>query len=197
MRAFRLSALVVVIAVGLLSFTTRPTQDAMDPAAMAEIMRLAQPGPEHAELAKYAGEWRGEVSITMAPGAAPMRQEATATCRMILGGRFLELVSRGDFMGQPFEGVSMFGFDRRNKVWTTVGFDTLGTYWVTGTGKRDDKGAIRMHGRDESPMGEQTFIFELELVSDDELVSSVYFTKQGPQVYDEPFKIAETRYTRQ
>jgi hypothetical protein len=115
---------------------------------------------------------------------------------MVLGGRFLELVAKGDFMGAPFESITMIGFDRRNEVWTTVGFDTLGTYWVTGTGKRDEAGVIHMLGRDESPQGSQEFIFEVEFVSDDELVSSVYFTKMGPQVFDEPFKMVEVRYTR-
>ena len=53
-----------------------------------------------------------------------------------------------------------------------------------------------MHGRDNSPQGEQVYFFELEFVSPDEFVSSVWFTQQGPMTFDEPFKMVETRYTR-
>lgn len=199
MCTFRLPALLVLIAVGLVSCATTPTpsaQDPLDPAAIVEMMRLAQPGPEHEELAKYVGEWDGKTSFMMAPDTPPMSMESSATCRMILGGRFLEMESKGSFMEQPFESVGMFGFDRRNGVWTTVGFDSHGTYWVSGAGKRDKDGVIRMHGRDEDPMGEQVFFFEIRFVSDDEFVSSVYFSKQGPQTFDPPFKMVETRYTR-
>jgi hypothetical protein len=142
------------------------------------------------------GDWVSEVTITMAPGAEPMTQTATASCRTILGGRFLQMDSQGSFMGQPFESVGMFGFDRRHKTWTTVGFDTLGTYWVSASGKRDEDGVIRMHGRDDDPMGEQVFITELRFVSDDEFVSSLLFTKLGPQAFEQPFRMVEVRYKR-
>ena len=115
---------------------------------------------------------------------------------MILGGRFLEMEASGELMGQPYESLTMFGFDRRNAVWTTVGFDTVGTYWVTGAGTRGEDGVIRMHGRDEEPLGEQIYVFGLELLGDDEFISSVSFSKQGPQEFDEPFTMAEVRYTR-
>jgi len=199
MRITRLFALFVLTAAGLISLAARPPQDAPsaeDMAAMAEMMRLAQPGPEHAELAKYVGAWTGESSIFMAPGAPSMKQASSASCRLVLDGRFLQMESAGDFMGQPFGSMGMFGFDRRNEVWTTVGFDTLGTYWVSGSGPRDDEGVIRMHGRDDSPTGSQVYYFEIDFISDDEFTSSVFFTEQGPQTYDPPFKMVETRYTR-
>jgi hypothetical protein len=80
----------------------------------------------------------------MDPDAGPMTQTASSTCRRILDGRFLEMVAQGDVMGQTFESMALFGFDRRHEVWTTVGFDTLGTYWVSGAGSRDESGTIRM-----------------------------------------------------
>lgn len=170
--------------------------DMMDPAAMAEMMALAQPGPEHERLAKYAGAWQGEISMAMAPGVPEMITRAPLTARTVLGGRFLELTSSGEMMGHPFDSVSFVGYDRRNEVWTLVGLDTMGTYWVTATGKEDADGTIRMHGTDDSPMGLQEFFFEMRFVSDDEFTSAVYFTRTGPQVFDEPFKMVEIRYTR-
>lgn len=173
-----------------------PAPAQLTPEQMAEMMRLAQPGPEHAELAKFAGEWEGEVSIWMAPGAEPMKQAATASSRVVLDGRFVHMTSHGDFFGQPFEGISMFGFDRRNDVYTVVGFDSLGTYYVTGAGTRQADGVIRLHGRDVEPLGDQNYWFEIEWLNDDEFLSSVVFVNQGPTVYDPPFKMVETHYRR-
>jgi hypothetical protein len=32
------------------------------------------------------------------------------------------------------ESTTIIGFDRRSKKYTTVGLDTMGTYWVTAAG---------------------------------------------------------------
>ena len=44
------------------------------------------------ELAKMAGKWKLQVSSWMAPGAPPMKSEATAEFTSIMGGRFLQQV---------------------------------------------------------------------------------------------------------
>ena len=173
-----------------------PAVEALSAEAMAKMMMLAQPGPEHEELMRYAGDWVGEVSIGSSPGGPTLTQTSDSTCRAILGGRFLELRSAGEFMGQPFEALSYIGYDRRNEVWNLIGLDTLGTYWVTGSGKREDDGVVRMHGRDKEPMGEQGYWFEIDFVDADTMVSSVWFSQQGPVTYDPPFKMVETTYRR-
>ena len=163
---------------------------------MAEMMKLAQPGPEHETLATYAGDWDYEVSMQAAPGGPPMTQKGTATAKTILGGRFLELEASGSFMGQPFESLTILGFDRRHEAWTTVGFDNHGTYWVSASGKSLENGTIRMHGQDDDPMGAQVYFFDVTFVDADTFTYDVYFESIGPQVYDEPFKMVAVRYTR-
>lgn len=197
------SFLVLSLAVfsGMRLGRAQDAQDAppgFDPQAMAEAMKLAAPGPEHEALAKKTGEWTTEVSIysPMMPDMEPMKTTGTATARTILGGRFLEVVSRGAFMGQPFESVGIMGFDRRHGEYTTIGLDTLGTYWVTGKGKRGEDGVIRMHGEDEDLMGKQVYTFEHEEISEDVHVDRVVFKQIGPRVFEEPFTMVTVRSTR-
>jgi hypothetical protein len=181
--------------------SAHPIQDAdaaphMDMAAMMEAMRLAQPGPEHAELAALAGDWVTKVSVLMAPGTPPMEQETTATAKMILSGRFLEHTSAGDFMGTPFESQSYLGFDRRREEYTLMGMDTLGTYWVTGAGVREEDGVIRMHGVDDDPAGKQVFTFEYEIFGPNEYEHRILFTQIGGQHFDPPFQMVTIRNKR-
>lgn len=167
-----------------------------DRATMQEMMRLAQPGPEHELLAERAGDWETSVSVRMMPGAEPMRTSGRATSRTILGGRYLQVVSNGTMMGQPFESRSILGFDRRHEEYTIIGLDTMGTYWVTGKGQRDEDGVIRMHGEDLDPTGKQVYTFELEILNEDEHVFRVLFSELGGRTFDEPFPMVEVKSTR-
>jgi len=69
---------------------------------------------------------------------------------MGLGGRFL--ISEGSSnnptgIGEPtVEVLSIYGFDRRTNEYTVVGFDTMGTYYVTAAGTREPDGLMRMRG---------------------------------------------------
>jgi len=170
--------------------------EGLDMQALMEAMRLAQPGPEHEELATRAGEWTTDVSVRMAPGGPVQTQTATASSKMILGGRFLEVVSDGDFMGQPFESRSILDFDRRRGEYTIIGLDTLGTYWVTGRGKRGEDGVIRMHGEDDDPMGKQVYTFEYEILGPDENEYRVVFHRIGETVYEDGFTMVSVRSKR-
>ena len=199
-----LKTLLAVVAVGTATFTTaRMTaepapQDGFDMEAMMEAMRLAQPGPEHEELAKMlSGEWETDVSVKgMGPDSTPMKTNGTESAVAILDGRFIEVTSQGAFMGQPFESRSFIGYDRRHEQFTSVGMDTLGTYWVTATGKRDADGVIRMKGEDDDPAGKQVYTFEYETISEDEREFRVIFSQIGGQVYEEPFTMVTVRSRR-
>ncbi len=173
-----------------------PEPVGFDMAAMTEALELARPGPEHEELAARAGEWSTVATLYVTPGAAPLESRGSASARPILGGRFLEVVSTGDFMGQPFESRSILGFDRRHERYTIVGFDTMGTYWVTGQGTRGEDGVIRMHGVDEDLTGAQVYTFEYELLSPDEHEYRVVFHELGGRKFEQPFTMVSVRSTR-
>ncbi|MBI4881988.1 MAG: DUF1579 domain-containing protein [Planctomycetes bacterium] len=160
---------------------------------MAEVMELAQPGEEHELLATLAGEWEMSYSMWMEPGGEAMQSRGEGTARMILGGRFLELQSTGLMMGMKTESLQILGFDRRHGEFTAVGFDTMGTYYVTARGAASpDAKFISMSGTDEDPqLGRQVYRFEIEIKSADEYVFSVVFTELGPMKFADGFKMVE------
>ena len=103
-------------------------QEQPDSAQMARVMELARPGPEHRRLVALAGDW--EVTFD----AMGTSFTATAENRLIMGGRFLASTVTGTAMGMPMEALTILGFDRGPGVYTAVGFDTFGTFYVTGAG---------------------------------------------------------------
>lgn len=198
MRTFTVCLTTSMLAVTAWSLAARPSQDGagLDPAAMAEMLELAQPGPEHDLLARYAGEWDVEISMNMMPGAPASKAAATAKATPILGRRFLELVTEGEMMGTTTESKVILGFDRRHEQWTSVGFDTMGTYWVSGSGVREQDGLLRLHGEDIDTLGKQLFYNEIDFAGADEFTFAVVFTKLGDTAFDPPYRMVELRYTR-
>jgi hypothetical protein len=131
------------------------------PTPFEEQLKRTRPGPEHEQLARYAGTWNIEVKLGGGPAA--MVYQGTADNRMIVGGRFLQIEYRGAAKdGTAKAGASKAGstegsfivsFDSRHKRYSIVALDNFGTYFVTSQGKRDEEtGTIKMLGTDDDPM---------------------------------------------
>ncbi|NNM26687.1 MAG: DUF1579 domain-containing protein [Phycisphaerales bacterium] len=124
-------------------------------------MKLAQPGAEHARMAKQAGTWSQENTHWMYPGADPSVSHSTATIKPILGGRFMMETSKGTFsiQGQdfPFEGFGLFGYDRLKEKHVYAWADNMGTMIMIGEGTADPTGnVITYYSEFPNPMGEGT-----------------------------------------
>ncbi len=104
----------------------------MDEKAMQEMMmKLAMPGAPHQHLADGAGKWTSTMTMYM-PGAEPMAMTGTYEAEMTLGGRYLVGHYHSTFMGQPFEGMSVDGYDNGKQEFFSLWFDSMGTgYFVT------------------------------------------------------------------
>jgi hypothetical protein len=142
------AALVSVSAPAQQQQPKQPTPEQMQ-AMLAEM----RPGPEHQVLANLQGRWNFDVTYNMGgPKAKPITARGTSTNRLILGGRFL--VSEGvsdnpagaGMGGATVETMTIYGFDRRTKEYTTIGLDTMGTYWVTAAGSAKPDKTIVMSG---------------------------------------------------
>lgn len=169
-----------------------------DPATMAKMMELGMPGEQHEMLASLVGEFDQTMKMWMMPGAPPMTLKAKLNNEMIMDGRFLRQWSTGKMGPQDVESLQIMGFDRRHGEFTSVGFDTMGTYFVTASGKQDETtGKIAMRGTDNDPMGVQDYTFELEIKSKDEYVFTVLFHKMGGRDFgEEGFKMVEVTSIR-
>jgi hypothetical protein len=135
--------------------------------AIARAQALVAPGPEHEVLARLAGTWDQDIRIWPEPGAEPMSSKGVAEARMILGGRFLESRAEAEFFGVRGESVSIMGFDRRRDLYTVLGLDTFGTYWVAAAGKAEGETHIVMRGEDEDPVIGHTQEYEFRIRIDD------------------------------
>ncbi len=101
-------------------------------------MDYGTPGPMHAMLAKCNGNWNEDITFWMKPGAEPMKWTATSVSEMMMDGRYQRSISTGSFMGMPFSGMSITGYDNAMKVFFTTWIDNMGTGMMYGEGKWDD-----------------------------------------------------------
>lgn len=109
---------------------------------MQAMFALASPGPEHDYFKHLEGEWNTETTFWMAPGAPPTTTLGKATATFILGGRFLQSEFTGDFMGMPFQGLGIDGYDRIQEKFVSVWMDSMGTMIMTMEGSLDKGGKV-------------------------------------------------------
>lgn len=96
-------------------------------AAMARMAELATPGPQHEFLDNMAGTFDVKLVMWMDPSAPPIESTGTMTNRWVLGGRYLQGEYTSTFLGQPFAGMSLTGYDNAQGVFQGTWIDTMGT----------------------------------------------------------------------
>ena len=113
----------------------------MDSPEMQAMMKAMSPGPEHQKLARMAGDWTFTNKTWMDPSAPPTEGSGTMHAEMILGGRYVHSVWKGNFMGMPFEGHGTDGYDNVTKKHVSFWVDNMstGVMQMTGTCEQDGK----------------------------------------------------------
>jgi hypothetical protein len=122
--------------------------DKVDPTIEAMI-KAGTPGPEHQRLAALAGSWTGTVKMWMEPGKPPLEEACSAERKLIMGGRFLHEEVKSRFMGQPFTGLGLTGYDNLKKKYTSIWVDNMGTGISTAEGTADSGGKVLTFIREE------------------------------------------------
>ena len=112
----------------------------LDP-MMAEMMKLATPGPMHEFLKQFVGSWKCVTKSWMGPGE-PTVSEGTEADALILGGRFLQSKFSGNFAGMPFEGMGLLGYNNQKKQFESVWIDDMGTPVSWSSGAIDAAGKV-------------------------------------------------------
>lgn len=120
----------------------KPTP-ALDP-QMAEMLKKAEiacnPSAAHKSLDPFVGEWTAEVKTWLVPGESPTVTKGSAKATWILGGRYVQEEFTGEFMGKPFRGISLTGYDNVRQKYRTVWMDDMSTTMVTCEGEADAAG---------------------------------------------------------
>ena len=166
-----------------------PGQDEM----MAAMMKYATPGPNHDLLKSLEGSWKTVTKTWMAPGE-PTVTEGTNQSRMILGGRFLVDELKGTFMGKPFEGFGITGYDLQDKQFVSIWADVLATKIMVSTGQLDDTGkVITYNGMVDDALTGKAIPYRIttEIAGHDKHIFSMYGVHDGVEV-----KEMEITYTR-
>lgn len=121
-------------------------------AANKAWMEFATPGELHKMLAKSDGNWTGTTTTWMEEGAQPMISQSECMNKMIFDGRYQYSTYKGDFMGMPFEGMSIMGYDNARKKFVSTWIDNMGTGMMHAEGDWNPaKRSIELKGKMTDP----------------------------------------------
>jgi len=161
---------------------------------MEKWKQYATPNENHKILDAFAGNWDYTVKWWSSPNSQPEMSQGTSRARWILGGRFLEQISKGTSMGQPFEGIGITGYDNAKKKYVSMWIDNMGTGIMASEGEYDastktfeEKGTFT-----QPKMGETPFKGVTKIISDDNFVYELYTKDKDWKEY----KALEINYTR-
>jgi hypothetical protein len=166
-----------------------------DSVMMKNWMDYMTPGKEHKMMASWDGNWTGEVTMYMAPGAQPMQNTISTVNKMILGGRYQQSMSKGTFNGMPFEGISTMGFDNFKKIFISTWIDNMGTGLMKSEGVWDAATkSITLSGKmvDATTGKEADFREVFKIIDNDHQVMEMY----GPGPDGKEFMTMEIKYKR-
>jgi len=110
-------------------FGALPQEPGRDPALLRRAQQLATVGPEHQRLAKLVGDW--DVAWTNDGRDGDLRDaRGTATGKLLLGGRYVQVEFKLQVQGASFAAVQLFGFDALHQQFTSSWRDELSTWAV-------------------------------------------------------------------
>jgi hypothetical protein len=172
-----------------------PAADAQKADAAANMAEATTPGAKHKALEPFVGEWTAEIKAWMAPGQPPTESKGTAKATWIMDGRYVQEEFSGDFMGQPFRGLSLTGYDNVRGKYRSVWVDNMSTTIVTSEGDFDAANkTLTFNGDYACAMtGDKHKQAKMisRIVSKDKHVFEMYDPSQGPNA-----KVMEITYTR-
>lgn len=171
---------------------TRSSQ--ADPAeAMAKISKAARLCPQHDKLRALAGTWDLQFKHRSGPDAQWQTENGTATCKTVLGGRYLVEELECTYNGTPYEGIRVHGYDCLEGSYFNIWMDTLGTWPVLSRGATDDSDVLVYHGRWKDPEtpGGRPFRTVARKHDENKWQLDLYDTIDNAEV-----KVLEATYTR-
>jgi len=153
-------------------------------------MAIVQTGPEHTRLAKRVGTW--DVTLTTAEdGGSESTFKGVDRSRM-LGGRWLISDFEADFMGSPFQGHGVMGYDPLEKKYVQTWVDTGSERAVHSQGSYDESGrtlTMKTESRDPSTRKSVEEKHVSRWIDDDTMVFEMYRGGEGhPMVLKVEYK---------
>jgi hypothetical protein len=132
----------------------------------------------------------------MFPGGEPTVSQALAEFELILDGRFVQQTYKCEWMGKPFVGLGIEGYDTFKKKYVSIWMDNGGNAINISTGTADESGKVfTYYGKMDDPMtGEKdkTVKSIARVINDNKVVFEMYDKPAGGPEY----KNMEITYTR-
>ena len=155
-RNIALCAAVLLLVPAAWSQQPAEQPDMPSPEEMEAMMKLLQPGEHHEYMAQLVGEWATVAKMWQAPGAPPSESEGTTEIVALMDGRYFQATYEGSFMGMPFKGMGIDGYDNVKKKHVGAWIDTFGTgiMYYEGTCSDDHK-VVTTHAEVDDPMSGQ------------------------------------------
>jgi hypothetical protein len=121
-------------------------------AEMEAYMKAGALGPQHEAMAKEVGTYDVAMKNFDNPDGTPTESTGVATRSLMFGGRVLVEDFESDFMGMPFTGRGMNGFDNvSGKYWSTW-MDSMSTGLMVSEGTCDASHACEFVGSYNDPI---------------------------------------------
>ncbi|KFL37736.1 DUF1579 domain-containing protein [Arenimonas donghaensis] len=196
MRTFPLvSSLVLALAAALPSAAQEaPAMSAEEKAMMEAYQQAGTPGPQHAAMARSAGDYTLSVTSWQAPDAPPTVESGKARRRMDLGGRVLIEEVESTMMGQAFTGMGLHGYDNvSGKYWSTWN-DSMSTGLMVSQGDCDDQGNCTFTGSWNDPVTRDKVTARMTTRWTD--ANTEIFEMYGPGPDGKEMKMMQITYTR-
>jgi hypothetical protein len=154
-----------------------------------------QPSAAHKALEPLRGSWNATVRCWMEPGGEPAVSKGTARSTWVLGGRFLLQDFHGEFLGKPFQGMSITGYDNAKQQYSSVWLDDMHTSMFVSQGELGSASRVfTFTGKMDCPRtGEKDKTMKqlIRVVSPDKHVLEMH----DPSLGDKS-KVMEITYTR-
>ena len=173
----------------------KPAEKGMpDMKAMQEAMeKAATPGPQHKMIQGMVGTWTTAGKFWMPGQAKPMEVTGTSEMKSALDGRFVVEEHKSTWMGKPFAGMGLMGFDNVSQKFQSTWVDSMGTAIMMTEGTFDDKTkTLTMTGEENSPMGKHPVKFVTKMESDKKHTMEMW--APGPD--GKEMKAMEITYTK-
>ena len=100
-----------------------------------------QPGKEHQALKQFDGDWDFKAKCN-APGMEPMEGQGTESCRLTMGGFWLECEDKGMMKNKDWSGKGFIGWDPAQKKYTGVWVDSMAPFMGRFVGEADSSGKV-------------------------------------------------------
>jgi hypothetical protein len=117
----------LMLALGMLAALISPAtaQDKKESLPSPKDVTLPKPGPEHEILNGTIGTWDATVELVMQPGGKPEISKGVEVATLIGGGLWLVQDFKGEFMGAPYYGHTVLGYDFQKKKYVGTWVDSM------------------------------------------------------------------------